>query len=151
MARTALLLALLLLIPVGVVPKASATTAPFDWGAQLSQWSSYSDITRPAAINAAVASGMTLFGTDAKDGGYIGWATTAYPTVMPFAPGDGSVERVLRDAHAHGLKVVARFDAFWDLTAAAALPGTVIGNSWIDPGCASARAYVLAELKDFLA
>jgi hypothetical protein len=144
-------LALLLCAPAFMADASAAEGARFSWGAHLPQWSSYSDITRPAALDAATSSGMTLIGTDAKDGGNIGWATSAYPTVAPYAPGDGAVERVLRDAHARGLTVTARFDAFWDLTAAAALPGAKIGGStWVDPGCASVRAYVLAELRDFL-
>lgn len=131
---------------------AQAATTPAPWGSDLSTWWSYTDSTRAAALNAAVASNMGILVTDAKDGGPVGWANPTYTTITPFAAGDGAVERVVRDAHAKGIKVVARFDVFEDSVAAKRYPGSVIGGNpvWVDPACADVRAFVLAEVKDLV-
>ncbi|MFA5862716.1 MAG: putative glycoside hydrolase, partial [Candidatus Thermoplasmatota archaeon] len=139
------------ILGVGAAP-AAAATAGFAWGSDLSQWGSYVDADRNAAISVSVATGMNTIVTDAKDGGPVGWASTTYPTVTRFAAGDGGVERVTRDAHAKGLKVAARFDVFEDSGAAAKYQYASLGGSpvWVDPGCAEVRAYALAQVKELV-
>lgn len=148
-----ILLAGLLLVPAFGLPGAQAATASFSWGSDLSQWWSYDPAQRGPALSTASSTGMTHVFTDAKDGlGLAGWATTKYRTFTPFAPGDGAVERVVRDAHAKGLKVSARFDIFEDKEAAGAYTRARIGSSiWVDPGCAEVRDAAIAKLRDMLA
>lgn len=95
---------------------------------------------------------MTVVATDASDGGCIGWATPNYPGFTTMSPGDGAVERVTRDAHAQGLRVLARFDVSQDVNPAKVYPRAVIGGAaaWVDPACPEVRAYELAKLKDLL-
>lgn len=156
-ARTskALLAALILLSPLAIVltaPSAVAASAPFAWGSDVSQWESYIDAERAAAISVSRATGMTLIGTDAKDAGPVGWASPTYTTLTTFAKGDGGVERMTRDAHANGLRVLARFDVFQDSVAAKKFPAASLGGSppWVDPGCADVRAYALAQVKELV-
>lgn len=156
-ARTGkvLLVALILLSPLAIVltaPSAAAASAPFAWGSDVSQWESYIDAERAAAISVSRATGMTLIGTDAKDAGPVGWASPTYTTLTTFAKGDGGVERMTRDAHANGLRVLARFDVFQDSVAAKRFPAANMGGSppWVDPGCADVRAYALAQVKELV-
>lgn len=152
-ARDMLLITALLLTSTLTLPAAEAADPSFAWGADLSQWWSLDNVQRAAALDAATASGMTMIGTDAKDGGYVGWASPTYPGFTAMAPGDGAVERAVRDAHARGLKVLVRFDVFQDLEAAKIYPGAVIGGNpaWVDPACSQVRAYSLAQIRDLLA
>lgn len=148
-----ILFASLLVVPALAVPGAAAAPAGFSWGSDLSQWWSYDPAQRDPALATASATGMTHVFTDAKDGhGLAGWASTKYRTFTPFAAGDGAVERVVRDAHARGIKVVARFDIFEDAEATGAYTRARIGSSmWVDPACPEVREGVVLKLRDMLA
>ncbi|HWG90036.1 MAG TPA: putative glycoside hydrolase, partial [Candidatus Thermoplasmatota archaeon] len=140
------------LLMVAMAPPAEAATS-YTWGSDLSQWWSIDNAKRGEAITAAKASGQTLFFTDAKDGwGLAGWGTPGYKTITTFGVGDGGVDRVVRDAHAQGIKVAARFDIFNDHEAARRFPHAVIGGNptWVDPACADVRAYLIGMAKDLV-
>lgn len=100
---------------------------------------------------AAEAGRMNVFFTDAKDGlGYASWSTTAFPTFTAFAPGDGAVERVVKDARARGMQVAARFDMFEDGVASQKFPSRALGASWVDPACPEVQANLIAMVTDFV-
>lgn len=152
MSFRALVLTALLMGPAFAALPTAQASAGFAWGSDLSLWSSYDDAQRKAALDVSVAMGMPVIATDAKSQGPVGWASTTYPTYDRYAANDGAVERVVRDAHARGLQVIGRFDAFEDEVAAAKYPWTVIGGSprWVDPACAEIRSYVLAQVKELV-
>ncbi|HVL47811.1 MAG TPA: putative glycoside hydrolase, partial [Candidatus Thermoplasmatota archaeon] len=151
----AALLALGLLAPALVFasPAAAAPAATFDFGSDIAIGTAWSHTARKPAMDAALASGMTIFFSDAKDGtGKAGWYTTAYPMSGAYAPGDGAVERAAADAHKNGLKSAVRFATFIDKNAAAKFPhARVAGTDYLDPACKDVRAHMIGMLKDLVA
>lgn len=160
--RIPLLLTGILLLPLlavsapvaGPAGVASASGAgPFAWGSDLSPWWSYDPAARAPALDTAKATGMTHVVTDAKDGwGLAAWSTPSYATFTPFAAGDGATERVVRDAQARGVGVIARFDAFEDHEMARRYPAASLGGSpaWVDPACPEVRAALLGMARDLV-
>lgn len=160
--RIPLLLTGILLLPLLAVAAPVAGTAgtasasgsgAFAWGSDLSPWWSYDPASRVPALDTAKATGMTHVVTDAKDGwGLASWSTPSYATFTSFAAGDGATERVVRDAQARGLGVVARFDAFEDHEMARRYPAASLGGSpaWVDPACPEVRAALLGMARDLV-
>ena len=140
------------LAPALVASPAAAAGTTFDFGSDIAIGTAYSHTARKTALDAAVASGMTIFFADAKDGtGKAGWYTTSYPMSGSYAPGDGAVERAVRDGHAKGMKVAVRFATFIDKNAAAKFPhARVAGTDYLDPACADVRAHMIGMLKDLV-
>lgn len=150
-----LVLACALLAPalVAVAPAGGSSAPPFAWGSDLSPWWSYDPAQRVPALDSAKAVGMARVHVDAKDGwGLAAWSTPDHATFTPFAPGDGAVERVTRDAAARGIAVAARFDAFEDHEAARRFPAASLGGSpaWVDPACADVQRALLAKVRDLV-
>ncbi|MEA3201529.1 MAG: hypothetical protein QOE90_2957 [Thermoplasmata archaeon] len=124
--------ALLAAAPVG-----GAAGASLAWGADLPAWWASSDPDRQAAIGASTGAGMAWISVDAKTDG-----ADATPGVL----------LVVRDAHAQGLHVSARFDVFEDSVAAGLYPASAIaGGPWVDPACADVRAYEVAQVRQLAA
>ncbi len=137
--------------PSGTPPPSGPSGGAFDFGSDIAIGSAYSNSVRGNVIDIAKASRMTIIFTDAKDGsGKAGWYTTNYPmSSSAYTPGDGSVERAVRDAHANGFKSAVRFATFTDVNAAAKFPNSRIGDTnYLDPACPEVRAHMIGMLKD---
>lgn len=146
----ALLASLLLLPALAPLPLASAAPA-FAYGSDIELWDTLDPAARKAALDASAAGRMGLIVADAKDGwGTVSWATTAAPTVEPFTPGAGGLDRITSEGHAAGLVVSARFDVFQDSEAAKRFPSARVGGtpSWVDPACAGPHAYLVGLVRD---
>jgi hypothetical protein len=110
----------------------------------------------PRVLDGMAAAGMNSIVIDAKT--YGGWLT--YRSAVPLAVETrasqnavlSSMERLVRVAHARGIRVIARVSCFHDEWMSAKRPDLAIHGmrNWLNPGETKAQDYVLAIVDEVL-
>jgi hypothetical protein len=110
----------------------------------------------PHVLDSLAASGMNAIVVDGKT--YGGWLT--YPTNIPLATETkaashavlGSVERLVRVAHARGIRVILRVSCFHDEWMSAKRPDLAIPGmrNWLNPSDPRAQDYIIAIVDEML-